>query len=254
MTWSIVARDPETGHFGIAVASRFFAVGAAVPHIKGRVGAVATQAFVSPLYGTDGLKLLEEGKSPEEIIETLTARDDGRRQRQFHLIDTSGRNVAYTGEICVDWAGHLVDDNVSVAGNMLAGPQVITETLRVYRERTAAGAPLAERLLDAMDAGEAAGGDKRGKQSAAMVLYRDQDYPWLRINADDHTDPLAELRRLYAVAGERFLHVAETMPTRENPHGMIDRRVIDQTIAALEAAREAEGRLSASFATPWKPM
>jgi len=254
MTWSIVARDPQTGHFGIAVASRFFAVGAAVPHIKGRVGAIATQAFVSPLYGTDGLKLLEEDKSPEEIIETLTARDDGRRQRQFHLIDAKGRNAAYTGEICVDWAGHLVDDNVSVAGNMLAGPQVIAETLRVYKERAAAGAPLAERLLDAMDAGEAAGGDKRGRQSATMVLYRDQDYPWLRINADDHTDPLVELRRLYAVAGERFLHVAETMPTRENPHGMIDRRVIDQTIAALEAAREAEGRPSASFATPWKPM
>ncbi|MCQ1853000.1 DUF1028 domain-containing protein [Neorhizobium galegae] len=254
MTWSIVARDPATGHFGIAVASRFFAVGAAVPHIKGRVGAVATQAFVSPLYGTDGLKLLEEGKSSQEVIEVLTARDDGRRQRQFHLIDANGRNAAYTGEICVDWAGHLVDDNVSVAGNMLAGPQVIAETLRVYRQKTAEGAPLAERLLAAMDAGEAAGGDKRGKQSAAMVLYRDQDYPWLRINADDHADPLGELRRLYAVAQERFLHVAETMPTRENPHGMIDRRIIDQKIAELEAAREAEGRASASFATPWKPQ
>ncbi|CDN47709.1 DUF1028 domain-containing protein [Neorhizobium galegae] len=254
MTWSIVARDPATGHFGIAVASRFFAVGAAVPHIKGRVGAVATQAFVNPLYGTDGLKLLEEGKSPQEIIEVLTARDDGRRQRQFHLIDASGRNAAYTGEICVDWAGHLVDDNVSVAGNMLAGPQVIAETLRVYKQKTVEGAPLAERLLAAMDAGEAAGGDKRGKQSAAMVLYRNQDYPWLRINADDHADPLGELRRLYAVAQERFLHVAETMPTRENPHGMIDRRVIDQKIAELEATREAEGRASASFATPWKPQ
>ncbi|KGD94341.1 DUF1028 domain-containing protein [Rhizobium sp. YS-1r] len=254
MTWSIVARDPQTGHLGIAVASRFFAVGAAVPHIRGRVGAVATQAFVSPLYGTDGLKLLEEGKLPEEIIGTLTARDDGRRQRQFHLIDASGRNAAYTGENCVDWAGHLVDDNVSVAGNMLAGPEVIAETLRVYKERAAADAPLAERLLDAMDAGEAAGGDKRGKQSAAMVIYRDQDYPWLRIHADDHTDPLRELRRLYAVAQERYLHVAETMPTRENPHGMIDRRVIDEKIAALEAAREAEGRPSASFATPWKPQ
>jgi uncharacterized Ntn-hydrolase superfamily protein len=254
MTWSIVARDTQTGHLGIAVASRFFAVGCAVPHIKGRVGAVATQAFVSPLYGTDGLKLLEEGRSPQEIIETLTARDDGRRQRQFHLIDAAGRNAAYTGEICVDWAGHLVEGNVSVAGNMLAGPQVIAETLRVYKEKAAESAPLAERLLAAMDAGEAAGGDKRGRQSAAMVIYRDQDYPWLRINADDHADPLGELRRLYAVAQERFLHVAETMPTRENPHGMIDRRVIDQKIAALEAAREAEGRPSASFATPWKPQ
>ncbi|MFB9952115.1 DUF1028 domain-containing protein [Rhizobium puerariae] len=253
MTWSIVARDPQTGHLGIAVASRFFAVGSAVPHIKGRVGAVATQAFVSPLYGTDGLKLLEEGKAPQEIVEALTSRDDGRRQRQFHLIDANGRNVAYTGDACVDWAGHLVDDGVSVAGNMLAGPQVIAETLRVYREKAAAGVPLAERLLDAMDAGEAAGGDKRGRQSAAMVLCRDQDYAWLRIHADDHADPLKELRRLYAVAQERFLHVAETMPTRENPHGMIDRRIIDQKIAELEAAREAEGRPSASFATPWKP-
>jgi uncharacterized Ntn-hydrolase superfamily protein len=254
MTWSIVARDPDTGHLGIAVASRFFAVGGAVPHIKGRVGAVATQAFVSPLYGSDGLKLLEEGKAPEDIIAAVTSRDEGYRQRQMHLIDREGRNAAFTGENCVDWAGHLVDDNVSVAGNMLAGPQVIADTLRVYKEKAQGGLPLAERLLDAMDAGEAAGGDKRGRQSAAIVIYRDQDYPWLRIHADDHAEPLVELRRLYAVAQERYLHVAETMPTRENPHGMIDRSVIDQKIAALEATREAEGRPSASFATPWKPQ
>jgi uncharacterized Ntn-hydrolase superfamily protein len=158
MTWSIVARDKETGHFGVAVASRFFAVGCAVPHLKGRVGAVATQAFVSPLYGTDGLKMLEDGIAPETIIADLTARDDGRHQRQMHLIDAAGRNTAYTGSACIDWAGHLIDDNVSVAGNMLVGPDVIAQTLRVYKERTAAGAPLAERLLDAMDAGEAAGG------------------------------------------------------------------------------------------------
>jgi uncharacterized Ntn-hydrolase superfamily protein len=254
MTWSIVARDPKTGHLGIVVASRFFAVGCAVPHIRGRVGAIATQAFVSPLYGTDGLKLLEEGLSPDEIIATLTARDDGCHQRQMHLIDAKGRNAAFTGEKCVDWAGHLLDENVSVAGNMLAGPEVIAETLRVYKDRAASGAPMAECLLDAMGAGEAAGGDKRGRQSAAIVIYRDQDYPWLRIHADDHAEPLAELRRLYAVAQERYLHVAETMPTRDNPHGMIDRSVIDQKIAALEAARDAEGRASASFATPWKPL
>jgi uncharacterized Ntn-hydrolase superfamily protein len=254
MTWSIVARDPKTGHLGIAVASRFFAVGGTVPHIKGRVGAIATQAFVSPLYGTDGLKLLDEGSQPDEIIATLTARDDGYRQRQMHLIDADGRNAAFTGEKCVDWAGHLVDENVSVAGNMLVGQEVIAETLRVYKDRVSSGVPMAECLLDAMDAGEAAGGDKRGRQSAAIVIYRDQDYPWLRIHADDHAEPLVELRRLYAVAQERYLHVAETMPTRDNPHGMIDRSVIDQKIAALEAARDAEGRASASFATPWKPL
>ncbi|TCL73474.1 DUF1028 domain-containing protein [Rhizobium sp. BK251] len=250
MTWSIVARCPETGHLGIAVASRFFAVGSVVPHIRGRVGAIATQAFVSPLYGTDGLVMLTAGHSPEEIVSRLSGRDDGREQRQFHMIDAQGRNAAFTGSKCIDWAGHLVDHNISVAGNMLAGPQVIETTLAVYQKSS--GKPLVERLLDAMQAGEDAGGDKRGKQSAALVVYRDQDYAWLNIRADDHSDPLEELRRLHAVARERYLHVAETMPTRQNPSGLTDRSEIDNKIAALEATRIAEGRPSPSFATPLK--
>ncbi|MBP2549119.1 putative Ntn-hydrolase superfamily protein [Neorhizobium galegae] len=251
MTWSIVARDPETGHLGIAVASRFFAVGSAVPYMRGGVGAVATQAFVSPLYGTDGLAMLGQGKSPQEIIDTLTARDDGAQQRQLHLIDATGRNAVFTGAKCIDWAGHLIEDNVSVAGNMLAGPQVIEKTLAAYKDL--ASAPFAERLLGAMEAGEAAGGDKRGKQSAALTIYRDQDYAWLSLRADDHPDPLEELWRLYNVAQERYIHVAETMPTRDNPHGLIDRSEIDRKIAKLEAERIASGRDSASFATPWNP-
>jgi uncharacterized Ntn-hydrolase superfamily protein len=251
MTWSIVARDPDTGHLGIAVASRFFAVGSAVPYMRGGVGAVATQAFVSPLYGVDGLAMLGEGKSPQEIIDTLTARDDGAQQRQLHLIDAQGRNAVFTGSKCIDWAGHLIEENVSVAGNMLAGPQVLEKTLAAYKDL--ASAPFAERLLGAMEAGEAAGGDKRGKQSAALVIYRDQDYAWLNIRADDHPDPLDELWRLYRVAQERYLHVAETMPTRDNPHGMTDRTEIDRKIASLEAERVAAGRASSSFATPWTP-
>lgn len=130
---------------------------------------------------------------------------------------------------------------------MLAGPQVIAETLSTFKKTK--GKPLAERLLEAMRAGEDAGGDKRGKQSAALVIHRDQDYAWLNIWVDDSTDPLAELERLYAVAQERYLYFAETMATRQNPDGMIDRREIDEKIAALEAARIAEGRPSASFAT-----
>ncbi|QDC01631.1 DUF1028 domain-containing protein [Mesorhizobium sp. 8] len=250
MTWSIVARDPATGHLGIAVASRFFAVGGIVPHIRGGVGAVATQAFVNPLYGVDGLAALVMGKEPKAIVAELTARDEGRDQRQMHLIDATGRNAAFTGAQCIDWAGHLVEEDISVAGNMLAGPQVIAQTLATYRK--AASKPFAERLLEAMQAGEDAGGDKRGRQSAALVVYRDQDYAWLRLHADDHADPLAELRRLYAVAQERYLHVAETMATRRNPSGLIDRREIDEKIAALEAERIATGRPSASFATPPK--
>jgi uncharacterized Ntn-hydrolase superfamily protein len=247
MTYSIVARDAETGHLGVAVASRFFAVGAIVPHIRGRVGAIATQAFVSPLYGTEGLKLLERGMAPQAIVETLTAQDAGQRNRQLHLIDAQGRNAAFTGADCVDWAGHLLADGVSVAGNMLEGPEVIASTLAVYQ--ASMHLPLAERLLAAMQAGEDAGGDKRGKQSASLTVYRDQDYAWLDIRADDDPDPLTELRRLYAVAQERYLHVAETMPTRENPSGMIDRSPIDARIAALEAERRAKGIPSASRMT-----
>lgn len=250
MTWSIVARDPATGHLGIAVASRFFAVGGIVPHIRGGVGAVATQAFVNPLYGVDGLAALVMGKEPQAVVAELTARDEGRDQRQMHLIDAKGRNAAFTGAQCIDWAGHLVEEDISVAGNMLAGPQVIAQTLATYRK--AASKPFAERLLEAMQAGEDAGGDKRGRQSAALVVYRDQDYAWLRLHADDHADPLAELRRLYAVAQERYLHVAETMATRRNPSGLIDRREIDAKIVTLEAERIAAGRPSASFATPPK--
>lgn len=247
MTWSIVARDPATGHLGVAVASRFFAVGAVVPHLRGRIGAVATQAFVNPTYGTDGLRLLAEGQAPALILRTLTGRDDGHAQRQVHMIGMLGQPVVFTGAACVDWAGHLTDDAVSVAGNMLEGPQVIAETLRSYQ--AAIDKPFVERLLIAMQAGEDAGGDKRGKQSAALVIYRDQDYAWLDLRADDHDDPLEELRRLHAVAAERYLHVAETMATRENPHGMIDRRVIDERIATLEADRIASGTPTRSHMT-----
>jgi uncharacterized Ntn-hydrolase superfamily protein len=250
MTWSVVARDPATGHLGIAVASRFFAVGGIVPHVRGGVGAVATQAFVNPLYGIDGLAALAAGREPQAIVADLTARDEGRDQRQMHLVDATGRNAAFTGAQCIDWAGHLVEDDISVAGNMLVGPQVVAETMATYRK--AASKPFAERLLEAMQAGEDAGGDKRGRQSAALVVYRDQDYAWLRLHADDHADPLAELRRLYAVAQERYLFVAETMATRQNPSGLTDRREIDEKIAALEAERIATGQPSASLATPPK--
>lgn len=252
MTYSIVARDPVTGFFGIAVASRFFAVGGIVPHIKPGVGAVATQAFVNPLYGIEGLRLMSEGQAPADVAKALADADGGRDQRQFHLIDAQGRNAAHTGAKCIDWAGHLVDDNVSVAGNMLVGPDVVAATLTAYKQ--ASGLPMVERLLGAMQAGEDAGGDKRGRQSAALIVYRDQDYAWLDIRADDHADPLAELRRLYAVAQERYLLVVETMATRQNPSGMLDRRAIDDKIAALDADRSAKcipsASLSASFAAP----
>ena len=251
MTYSIVAREAATGHFGVAVASRFFAVGALVPHLRGGVGAIATQAFVSPLYGTDGIALLQEGATAEEALKFVVERDAGRHQRQVHMIDAAGRSAAFTGEHCIDWAGHAIGDGVSVAGNMLAGPQVVEATLRAYEE--GADLPLVERLLAAMESGERAGGDKRGRQSAALRIVRGEAYPWLDMRADDHADPLAELRRLHAVAQERFLQVVEAFPTADNVSGLLDRSEIDLAIATREAERLARGEASASFASPPAP-
>lgn len=247
MTFSIVAQDPDTGEFGIAVASRFFAAGGLVPHMAGGVGAIATQAFINPLYGTEGLALLRDGTSSQDVIETVVMRDAGRQSRQVHLIDAHGRTAAFTGEQCVDWCGHLEAEKISVAGNMLAGPQVLDAMLEAYR--SAASLPFEERLITAMDAGDAAGGDKRGRQSAGLKIVRGEDYAWLDLRVDDHAAPLSELRRLLAVARERFVHFAKLLPTRNNIHGVMDRTEIDQKIAELEAERRAAGQPSASFAS-----
>lgn len=246
MTYSIVARDPATGMMGVAVASRFFAVGSVVPHIRGGRSAVATQAYVNPLWGIEGADRIAAGEAPEVVVADLAARDAGARQRQAHMIDAAGRTAAHTGADCVDWAGHLTAEAVSVAGNMLVGPEVLVDTLTAYED--GAELPFAERLLRAMRAGEDAGGDKRGRQSAVLVVHRGEDYPWLSIRADDHADPLTELERLLAVAGERFLHVAEIMPTRDRFSGAPDRAGVDAAIAEAERCRAAEGRSSASHA------
>lgn len=219
-----------------------------MPHLAGRVGAIATQAFVSPLYGTEGLTLLRSGVSAQGVIDTVVDRDDGSPSRQLHLIDAQGRAAAFTGDKCIDWCGHLIEDNVTIAGNMLAGRQVVDAAMETYLANP--GLSLQERLLTAMDAAEAAGGDKRGRQSAALKIVHEEDYPWLDIRADDHAAPLEELRRLYAVAQERYLHFAELMPTRGNVHGHVDRTEIDRKIADLETARNKAGRASVSFATP----
>lgn len=251
MTYSIVARDPETGEYGVAVASRFFATGALVPHVRGGKCAVATQAFVSPIWGIEAANRLAAGESAPQVLASLIARDGGQAIRQIHMIDAEGRIAAHTGADCVDWCGQVSAEGVSVAGNMLAGAAVIADTLAAYKANM--HLPLAERLMAAMEAGAAAGGDKRGTQSAALVIHRTEDYPWLDLRADDHPDPLAELRRLYDVAHERFVHVAKAMPTRANFSGSTDRAAIDAAIRAADAKRKAEGLTSRSFATELEP-
>jgi len=229
MTWSIIARHPETGAYGIAVATRFFAVGALCPHALGGVGALATQALINPTYGPRGLRLLREGVPARTVVDVLTASDEGRATRQLHVQDVAGTIAAYTGDACVPWCGHTIRPGFSVAGNMLTGPEVIAETARAYED--AAPLPFPRRLIAAMKAGEAAGGDKRGRQSAALVIYTTEEYPALDLRVDDHPDPLAELERLEAVSRERFVHFARFLPTYASPAGVYDRDVIEAGIA-----------------------
>lgn len=230
MTWSIIARDEATGRVGIAVASCFFAVGAVVPYIRTGVGAIATQAFINPFYGPQGLALLQAGASAEDTVKFLTGGDDGRDHRQVHVVDRDGRFSAFTGQACVDWFGHVIRSDFSVAGNTLAGPQVIEATVAAYEDHRTK--PFARRLIVAMQAGEAAGGDKRGRQAAALLIHDEQDYPLLDLRVDDHPDPLGELQRLEGVARERWLHFRRLMPSKENPSGLADRPDLDDRIAA----------------------
>jgi uncharacterized Ntn-hydrolase superfamily protein len=236
MTWSIVAKDAATGRFGIAVASKFFAVGAVVPHIAPGFGAVATQAMVNSFFGPEGLALLREGLPAAEVVARLVAGDAGRDHRQLHVVDAAGRSAAHTGASCVDWCGHRIGAGFSVAGNMLAGPQVVEAAFEAY---AAGGAlPFPRRLVQALKAGEAVGGDKRGKQSAGLLVFGDELWADLDIRVDDHPEPIDELLRLEAVSRERYVHFRKVAPRRADRVGETDWQVIDAKINA--SIREAE--------------
>lgn len=239
MTWSIVARDPS-GALGVAVASRFFAVGALCPHARSGVGALATQALVNPLYGVRGLDFLASGASPADVIEVLIGADEGREHRQLHLIDARGRIAAYTGASCIDWCGHVAGDGFSLAGNMLAGPKVLDATAAAF---TAAGTlSFAERLIKALEAGDAAGGDKRGKQAAALLIFTTEEYAFLDLRVDDHEEPFVELRRLHDKSLERYQPFVACLPSRSLPVGITDRTEIEAEIERFQADRSKARR------------
>ena len=234
MTWSIIARD-EDGSLGIAIASRFFAVGALCPHVRANVGAVATQALCNPLYAAPALDAMSRGETPASIVEALTAGDDGREHRQIHMIDARGRIGAYTGAACIDWCGQTSGASYSVAGNMLAGRDVIAATAKAYESESSR--PFAERLIAALAAGERAGGDKRGKQAAALLIATTEDYPALDLRVDDHAEPIVELARLYEKSAERFQPFVGCLPSRRTPAGIFDRVAIETEIARFQSAR-----------------
>jgi uncharacterized Ntn-hydrolase superfamily protein len=227
MTWSILARDSD-GTFGVAIASRFFAVGSLCIQTRQAVGALSTQALMNPLYGRAGIDRLARGEAAQAVLEALVGADEGRDHRQLHLLGAEGEPAAFTGASCIGWCGHRIESDFSVAGNMLAGPAVIEETARRFREM--AGRPLPERLLAAMAAGQAAGGDKRGQQSAALRIHGVEEYPTLDLRVDDHAAPLDELARLYRKSQERFQAFVACLPRRDDPVGVTDRAEIERRI------------------------
>jgi len=227
MTWSILARDGDI--LGGAVATRFFAVGALCLHVEGGVGALATQALINPMLAVHGMPRLRAGADPAVLLPELLAADDGQAVRQLHAIDATGRIAQHTGAGCVDWCGHIRGVDVSIAGNMLAGAAVLDRTLDAF---AATPGPMAERLMAALEAGEAAGGDKRGKQSAALKVASRDPYPDLDLRVDDHADPLAELRRLYAVSQSHFAVFRQFLAGTDSACGVFDRDVIMAAVAA----------------------
>ena len=224
MTWSILALDAATGAFGLAVATKNFAVGAGVPFMRPGVGAAASQSISNRYLGPPTLDGLARGLSPALAIASALAGDIGRGLRQLHAIDRHGESAAHTGANCVPWCGSASAPGVSVAGNMLANGAVVVDTLNAY---VAAPGPFADRLMAAMDAGQAAGGDRRGRQSAAMFVITTEDFPDLNIRVDDHTDPLPELRRLLAIWRRDREPGLPNAPCRANPAGLTDLDAIE---------------------------
>jgi uncharacterized Ntn-hydrolase superfamily protein len=203
-TYSIAACDLEARQWGVATQSKFLGVGSVVPWAEPHVGAIATQAYANPRYGPDGLALLREGLSAEEVVERLTSADEGRDHRQLGVVDREGRGASYTGSECMDWAGGRTGACYAAQGNILVSAETVDAIVESF-ERTSGGAPLAERLLDCLDAAQAAGGDRRGQQSAALlVVEHEAGYANLTDNivdlrVDEHERPLEELRRIYVM-------------------------------------------------------
>ena len=201
-TFSIVAVDPEAGEAGVAVQSKFLAAGAVVPWARSGVGAVATQAFADVTFGVRGLDLLEEGVEPQAVLDRLLDGDDKREERQVGIVDMSGRSASFTGSLCFDWAGGETGEGFCCQGNILAGLDVVAGMAEAYRRELAAGRPLADRLVEALRAGQQAGGDRRGQEAAGLLVvkpgggYGGNHDRWLDLRVDHHDEPIEQLANL----------------------------------------------------------
>jgi uncharacterized Ntn-hydrolase superfamily protein len=229
MTFSIVAHCPRTGQLGVAVSTAVPAVGAMCPYIRAGVGAVSTQSWVNPYLALEALDLMQAGQAAPDALDAVLSRDDGKDLRQIGVVDAQGRAASWSGKSCTDWFGHIVGDHFAVQGNMLVGEATITAMAAAFR--SSEPLDLAERLLLAMEAGQAAGGDKRGRQSAAVKVFHKEAYPYLDLRVDEHRHPVAELRRIFEVARHQLLPFVDGMPTRKNPLGELPEAVAATLLA-----------------------
>lgn len=215
-TFSITARCETTKQLGIAVSTAIPGVGWLVPYVKAGVGAIASQAFVNPYLGINGLAYLQEGLTAEAALEKVIAEDPAAQLRQVSIVDAAGNAAVYTGSKCDSWHGHITGDNYAIAGNMLANSSVLKAMETSFNEQGALD--LAERLLRALEAGQAAGGDKRGKQSASLYVVDTEAYPLMDVRVDEHQEPVTELRRIYAVMEKRLVPFVKMLP-KKHPTG-----------------------------------
>jgi uncharacterized Ntn-hydrolase superfamily protein len=224
-TFSISARCARTGMLGVAVSTAVPGVGGICPFVRAGVGAISTQSWVNPYLGIDGLALLADGLNAQQTLEKLMADDPRRDVRQIGIVDADGGSAAWSGAQCTDWFGHVTGEDFAVQGNMLVGEATIKAMADAF-ERTVA-LDLPERLVVVLEAGQAAGGDKRGRQSAALLVYHREDYPHLSLRVDEHPHPVAELRRVFEVARHQLLPFVDGMPSRADPMGKLPPAVTD---------------------------
>ena len=228
-TFSITARCEQTGMLGTAVCTAIPGVGALASFVEVGSGAVSTQSFVNPYLGIDSLQLMGEGKTAQEAMKTVLAADPGRETRQLAIVDTHGNAAGFTGSECTPWFGHLVGDGYVVAANMMVDEKTTAAMAESFESSGTESLP--ERLLRALEAGDATGGDFRGRQSASLLVYKTEEYPYLSLRVDENPQPVQELRRAFETCRRQLLPLMDAMPTRANPLGTMDPN--DPNIALL---------------------
>ena len=229
-TFSVVARCPHTGRLGVAVSTAVPAVGALCPFVRAGIGAVSTQSWVNPYLAIEALDRMAAGASASEALDAALGGDDARHLRQIGMVDATGRSAAWTGEGCTPSAGQILGPGFAIQGNMLLGETTLTAMRDAFL--VSDGEAFDERLMRALEAGQTAGGDKRGKQSAALLIHDREAYPWLDLRVDEHAQPVGELRRVLAIARLQLRPFLDGMPRRGLPAMGLPPKVADMLLAS----------------------